>query len=305
MNTNTPRLAAATFETHEAIMVTDSNGTILRVNAAFRQITGYSPDEAIGKTPDILSSGRHDKTFFTAMWQKLSEDGTWEGEIWNRHKSGQIYPTWLTITALKDAQGKTIQYVASFNDVADRKQNDEEIHACEFYDPLTKLPNRHLLLERLNSSLSVSERTKHYGAVLFLNMDNFKILNDTLGYNKGDLILIEIAERLRFHMRAVDTIARLGGDEFVVLAVNLGLIEENATRKAALIAEKIRTVLSVPYHFEGLVQHSSPSIGVRLFRGDKVPVDELIRNADIAMYQAKNAGRNTVRFFDPLMRKSI
>jgi len=297
------RIAAATFETHEAIMITDAQANILRVNQAFENITGFTADEVIGKNPRILSSGLHDKSFYQAMWNQLLSTGIWEGEIWDRRKSGQIYPKWLTITALKDLNDNSTDYVAIFADITERKQAEEEIRNLAFYDPLTKLPNRRLLLDRLNLALATSERHKQWGALLFLDMDKFKTLNDTLGHNTGDLMLIEVAQRIKFSIREVDTVARFGGDEFVVLIEDLGNIMEEASQKMAVIAEKIRMALAVPFHFKLNIFVSTPSIGVTLFQGHEVSADDLIKHADIAMYQAKNAGRNRVQFFDPLLQQ--
>ena len=296
------RIAAATFETHEAIVVTDVGGTILRVNKAFERITGFSADEVLGQTPRILKSGRHDEAFYHDMWQGLLTNGMWEGEVWDRRKSGQIYPKWATITALTDDSGKTTEYVSIFSDITHRKQAEEEIRNLAFYDALTSLPNRRLLLDRFQMALLASERMGQAGAVLFLDMDRFKVLNDTLGHESGDRMLVEVADRIRFSVRDVDTVARLGGDEFVVLLENLGSTIAEATQRVVLVAEKIRGALVSPYHIHDHVHHSSPSIGVCLFQGTSVPVDTLLKHADTAMYQAKNAGRNTVRFFDPLLQ---
>jgi diguanylate cyclase (GGDEF)-like protein/PAS domain S-box-containing protein len=299
------RIAAAAFETHEAILITDANANIIRVNQAFQDITGYSSEEVFGKNPRILSSGREDKVFYAAMWKQLLDTGSWTGELWDRRKDGQVYPKWLTITAVKDGQGKTTEYVAIFSDITARKEAEDEIRNLAFYDALTKLPNRRLLLDRFRLALSVSARSQHYGAVLFLDMDRFKTLNDTLGHDYGDLMLIEVARRLQFCVREVDTVARLGGDEFVVLLEEIDAKAEEASQKVALIAEKIRVALAVPYQIKDYEHHSSPSIGVSLYRGNVETVDALLKYADMAMYEAKESGRNAVRFFDPAMQLAV
>jgi diguanylate cyclase (GGDEF)-like protein/PAS domain S-box-containing protein len=302
---DTLRVAATAFETHEAILITDPNGNIIRVNQAFHDITGYASEEVLGKNPRILSSGRQDKAFYAAMWQQLLETGAWSGEIWDRRKSGQIYPKWLTITAVRNEQGQTTEYVAIFSDITARKEAEEEIRNLAFYDALTRLPNRRLLLDRFRLALSVSARSHYYGAVLFLDMDKFKTLNDTLGHDYGDLLLIEVSKRIQLCVREMDTAARLGGDEFVVLIEEVSLNAEEASQKVALIAEKIRTALVEPYRLKGHEHHSSPSIGVCLYCGNKEPVEVLLKRADMAMYQAKDSGRNMVRFFDPAMQHAV
>ena len=299
------RVAATAFETHEAILITDVDANIIRVNQAFHNITGYSPEDVLGKNPRILSSGRQDKAFYAEMWRQLLTNGSWTGEMWDRRKSGQIYPKWLTITAVKNERGQTSQYVAIFSDITARKQAEEEIRNLAFYDALTMLPNRRLLLDRFHLALSVSARSHQYGAVLFLDMDKFKVLNDTLGHDYGDLMLVEVAERIRFCVREVDTVARLGGDEFVVLIEEIGANAQDASQRIALIAEKIRAALAVPYLIKGHEHHSSPSIGVCLYCGNRESVDGLLKHADLAMYQAKDSGRNTVRFFDPAMQHAV
>ncbi|MGZ4998699.1 MAG: putative bifunctional diguanylate cyclase/phosphodiesterase [Methylomonas sp.] len=299
------RIAAAAFETHEAIMITDAQANILRVNKAFENITGFPANEVIGKNPRILSSGLHDKRFYQTMWHQLINIGIWEGEVWDRRKSGEIYPKWLTITALKNSTGEPTEYVAIFTDITERKQAEEEIRNLACYDPLTKLPNRRLLLDRLELALAASARNHRYGALLFLDMDKFKSLNDTMGHNIGDLMLIEVAERIKFSVREVDTVTRFGGDEFVVVFEDLGETADEASQRMSVIAEKIRTALSVPFHLKQHVHISSPSIGVSVFYGHTTSADDLIKHADIAMYQAKNAGRNRVQFFDPVLQKSV
>jgi diguanylate cyclase (GGDEF)-like protein/PAS domain S-box-containing protein len=299
------RIAATAFETHEAIMITDASGSIIRVNQAFQVMTGYSAEEVMGKNPRILSSGRQDKEFYADMWQQLKENGTWSGEIWDKRKSGQIYPKWQTITSVKNDAGKITEYVAVSSDITSRKQAEEEIRTLAFYDSLTGFPNRRLLMDRLRSALSVSARSHLYGAVLFLDMDKFKTLNDTLGHDYGDLLLIEVSVRTQSCVREMDSVARLGGDEFVVLIEELDEHAEVASQKAALIAEKIRAALTAPYHLKGSEYHSSPSIGVSLYLGNTNSADELLKYADMAMYQAKDSGRNAVCFFDPAMQAAV
>ena len=299
------RIAAATFETHEAIMITDANANILRVNHAFEETTGYNAEEVLGKNPRILSSGRQEKDFYAEMWQQLKDKGNWTGEMWDRRKGGQVYPKWLTITAVRNEQGAITEYVAIFSDITARKQAEEEIRNLAFYDALTQLPNRRLLLDRMRLALSSSARSHAWGAILFLDMDRFKVLNDTLGHDYGDLLLIEVAERIKHCVREADTVARLGGDEFVVLIEELGKEAEEASQRVALIAEKIRIALAEPYRLKDNVHYSSPSIGVSLYRGSVDLVEALLKQADMAMYQAKESGRNAVRFFDPAMQQAV
>jgi diguanylate cyclase (GGDEF)-like protein/PAS domain S-box-containing protein len=299
------RIAAATFETHEAIMITDANANILRVNRAFEETTGYHAEEVLGKNPRILSSGRQDQAFYAEMWTQLKEKGSWTGEMWDRRKGGQVYPKWLTITAVRNPRDEITEYVAIFSDITARKQAEEEIRNLAFYDALTQLPNRRLLLDRLHLALSASSRSQSHGALLFLDMDRFKVLNDTLGHDYGDLLLIEVAERIKHCVREVDTVARLGGDEFVVLLEELGREVPEASQRAAQVAEKIRAALAEPYSLKESVHRSSPSIGVSLYRGNAEPVEVLLKQADMAMYQAKESGRNAVRFFDPQMQLAV
>lgn len=296
------RVAAITFETREAIIVTDANANIIRVNQAFQDMTGYSEEEVMGKNPRILSAGHHSREFYKEMWRQLIHDGTWCGELWDRRKNGQTYPKWQTITAVKDDTGKVTEYVAISSDITQRKQTEEEITKLAFYDPLTELPNRRLLLERLQTALAKSARNGLYGALLFLDMDRFKVLNDTLGHSFGDLMLIEAGRRIQACLREVDTTARLGGDEFVVLIEEIHQSQEETSLKVALIAEKIRTALSVVYQLKDNEHHSTPSIGVCLYRGHEETSETLLKRADMAMYQAKDSGRNAVRFFDPAMQ---
>lgn len=289
----------------EAIMITDVDGTIVEVNEAFSKITGYSLAEVVGKNPRILSSGRHNREFYSTMWNNLREHGFFYGEIWNKRKNGEIFPQLQTISAVRDRQGKHIHYVALFSDITERKQAEDEIHTLAFYDGLTQLPNRRFLLDRLGLALSVSSRSRHYGVVMMLDMDKFKLLNDMLGHEYGDLLLIEVAKRIKRCLREDDTVARLGGDEFGVLIEAVDDDAEHASLKASMIAEKIRYELAQPYQLKDSEHISSPSIGVTLYRGNEISADTLLTQADIAMYQAKESGRNAVRFFDCGMQLAV
>ena len=299
------RIAAVTFETHEAIMITDALANIIRVNQAFSEITGYAAEDVLGKNPRILSSGRQDKAFYAEMWRQLLANGSWTGEMWDRRKSGQVYPKWLTITAIRNDHGETTQYVAIFSDITERKRVEQEIHNLAFYDPLTKLPNRRLFIDRFHAAMPVSARHNNYGAVLFIDLDRFKALNDTLGHEYGDFLLIEVAARIKSCIREMDTVARLGGDEFVVLVEEISMERDDASRKVGLLAEKIRETLAHPYRLEEYEHYSSPSIGISLFHGNTETVDTLLKHADLAMYQAKSSGRNAVRFYDAAMQQDV
>ena len=299
------RVAAVAFETHEAILITDARSTIVRVNRAFSEITGYSAEEVLGKNPRIMHSGRQNRSFYVAMWQQLLHMGFWAGEIWDRRKNGEIYPKWMTITAVKNQQLETTHYVAIFSDITERKKTEGEIHNLAFYDALTKLPNRRLFFDRLRAALAASVRHQDCGAILFIDMDRFKALNDTLGHEYGDLLLVEVGLRIKACVREMDTVARYGGDEFVVLIDALGPDRDEVARRVSLVAEKIREALELPYKLKGHEHHSSPSIGISLYHGQEESPEMLIEHADMAMYQVKKSGRNGVRFFDPVMQHDM
>lgn len=299
------RIAATAFESQEGMLITDENSITLRVNSAVSHITGYAADEVIGKNSSLLGSDRHDPSFYSAMWTRINNTGAWEGEIWNRHRNGVVYPAYLTITAVKGAGGRVTNYVATFNDISVSKAAADEIKSLAYYDTLTGLPNRRLLMDRLNHALAAGARSDMQGALLFIDLDNFKTLNDTLGHDIGDLLLQQVAKRLETCVREGDTVARLGGDEFVVMLSELSHWTLNAAAQTEVVGEKITALLNQPYQLAIHEYHNSPSIGVTLFQGHRQSTDELMKQADIAMYQAKKAGRNTLRFFDPKMQDAI
>ncbi len=299
------RIAATVFESQEGMMVTDVNNNILRVNSAFTHITGYSAEDVVAKNPRILQSGHHDANFYAAMWEGINSTGTWHGEVWNQRKNGEIYPEHLIITAVKDQNSIISNYVATLTDITLRKEAVDKIEQLAFYDPLTGLPNRRLLQDRLKPALASSHRSGLQGALLFIDMDNFKTLNDTLGHDMGDLLLQQVAQRLESCMREGDTVARLGGDEFVVMLEDLSEQTLEAATQTEVIGNKILTILNLPYQLAMHEYRSTPSIGAALFNGQEQSSDELLKQADIAMYQAKASGRNALRFFDPQMQASI
>ena len=298
-------IAATAFQSQESLLITDASCIILRVNQAFTQSTGYAADEVIGKNAYMFKSNLHPADFYMEMWDSIHKTGTWQGEIWARRKNGEVYPKWLTISAVSGKDGVVNHYVGSGIDITQRKAAEEEIRNLAFYDPLTGLPNRRLLIDRLKHALAASARSKMYGAVLFLDLDNFKTLNDTLGHDVGDLLLQQVAKRLSTTSREDDTIARIGGDEFVVILENLSDKPMEAAEHAKVMCDKYLSILNESYTLSKYECLSSPSIGVTLFNDHQSGIEELLKQADIAMYQAKKAGRNAIRFFDPKMQDAI
>ncbi len=301
------RIAAVAFESREAMMITDADNLILRINQAFTAMTGYTLQEAVGQTPRLLRSDRHDSDFYRTMWESIKSTGTWQGEVWDRRKDGTEYLKWLTISAVKDSDGRVTHYIGTHHDISERKLAEARINELAFYDPLTNLPNRTLLQDRLKQAIAASGRSATYGALLLIDLDNFKTLNDTLGHEVGDLLLKHVAENLLKCIREGDTLARLGGDEFVVILANLDTQAGEAATATATeaIAEKILATLNQAYLFGNSLHHSSASIGATLFNGPSISSDGLMKQAELAMYKAKDAGRNKVRFFDPLMEVAV
>jgi len=300
------RIAATAFESHQCMFITDARRVILSVNKAFSQTTGYSAEEATGQNPRLFSSGHHDQTFYADMNQCLESQGNWQGEIQNRRKNGEVYPQRLSISAVKDDAGMVTHFVAIFTDISDHKTAQAQIETLAFYDPLTDLPNRRLLMDRLDQALNASSRHERMSALLFVDLDNFKTLNDTLGHHQGDLLLTQVAKRLKTCIREGDTLARLGSDEFVVMLEGLSENALDAANQSEAVGDKILAALGADYPLASGAHHSTASIGVTLFGGEhQESNEEPLKRAELAMFQAKAAGRNTLRFFDTQMQADV
>jgi diguanylate cyclase (GGDEF)-like protein/PAS domain S-box-containing protein len=296
------RLAASVF-THarEGIMITDPDGTIVDVNETFSQITGYSHDEVIGKTPRILHSGKHDKAFYAAMWHDLTEKGHWYGEIWNRHKNGEIYAEMQNVSAVRDDEGNTKHYVSLFSDITLIKGHEQKLEHIAHYDPLTNLPNRVLLADRLQQAMHQVQRREHQLVVVFLDLDGFKAINDNHGHKAGDQLLMTVALRMKETLRESDTLARLGGDEFIAVLTDLTDIESSVPMLTRLLSAAAQ-----PVHIADLTLQVTASLGATVYpQIVDIDADQLLRQADQAMYQAKLAGKNRYYIFDAAQDNSI
>lgn len=295
VNDSRLRLAASVFDnTRDGIMVTDTAGLIVDVNRAFVRITGYQPDEVIGKSPNILKSERHPLEFYEAMWANLRSMGVWRGEIWNRRKSGEIFVQLVSVSAVRNVQREVTHYVAIYTDITALKESQQRLEYLAYHDALTQLPNRVLLADRIRQAMLSARRRNTLIAVCFADLDHFKPINDTYGHEVGDLLLVEVASRFRAAMRDGDTVARLGGDEFALL---LGDLESQ--REAEEILLRLLEAVALPYQLPGEIQASiSVSIGYTVVPFDACDPDSLLRHADQAMYQAKLEGRNKVHCFD-------
>ncbi|MGB3122585.1 MAG: phosphodiesterase DibA [Pseudomonas sp.] len=279
--------AAAVFDcTREGVLVTDAKGLIVHVNRAFMEITGYSREDVMGERPSLFKSGRHSSNFYQQMFQTLERTGEWSGEIWNRRKSGEIYPQWQTIRVIHDDHGQVSHYVAVFSDISAIKDSEHELAHLAHHDPLTDLPNRLLFTDRAEQALASAQVHKRGCALLLLDLDHFKIINDSLGHNVGDQLLKTVGERLKGLFGPGVTLARLGGDEFAVLAESCPQVVQ-----AAALAQRVLDAMKQPFIFDGHQLFISASIGISLFPSDALSAEQLLRNADSALFKAKSAGR--------------
>lgn len=299
------RLAETAFSTHAGILITEKDGTIIRVNPAIEKMTGYSAEELIGQNPRIFQSGVQDKKFYADMWELISEVGVWQGEVWNKRKDGELYAEWLTITSVNNEYGEVVRYVATSQDITKRKQAEAHIEHLAYHDDLTGLANRRLLLAHLEKMIASCVRHENVSALLLLDLDHFKDLNDSLGHPIGDELLRQVAARLIGMVREEDIVARLGGDEFVILLSNMGHDELVVGFEVQRIVDKIRQCLSEHYNLSGNRCYINVSVGVILVSENTQNVDDVFKHADSALYNAKEKGRNTVSFYEPSMQAEV
>lgn len=299
------QIAAAAFQTHLGILITDARGFILKVNETFTRITGYSEAEIVGKNPRMFSSGLHNEAFYRRLWKRVFKTGKWEGEIWNQRKNGELFPEWLTISAVRSEEGALTHYVATMSDISERKAAEQEIHQLAFYDPLTGLANRRLFMDRMGNALKELHRHQRCGALLFIDIDNFKQINDTLGHYAGDQLLQNVARRMSQMLRDTDTLARLGSDEFAVLIEGVDSSHTQTTFLAERIAYKLLTALQKPIALAKESITITGSIGITIMTNHEHNADIYLQQVDMALFQAKSSGRHNVCFFDPSMQAAL
>ena len=298
-------ISAAAFDAQLGMVITDAGMITLRANKAYTEITGKTFDESIGQIPEIFKASAHSNSFNCEFRQAIKHNGKWQGELIGQRKNGETYPEWITVTAIKNDDELVSHYIITYSDISERRKAEKDIEELAFYDPLTHLPNRRLLADRLSQAITTGRRNRVFGALLFINLDNFKTLNDTLGHRHGDLLLQQTAQRLVASTRTDDTVAHLAGDEFIIVLGNLGNTLEEAARQTELVGEKVLKTLNYSYCIEGLNHHSSACVGATLFGAGESTADDLLRQAGLAMYQSKNKGRNNLRFFDPAMQTMV
>ncbi|WP_165901798.1 putative bifunctional diguanylate cyclase/phosphodiesterase [Reinekea marinisedimentorum] len=287
-------LAGAVFAyTSEGIVITDANANIIDANTSFERLTGYSKEEALGRNPNFLQSGQHDESFYKKMWAQLKASGYWRGEIWNRRKSGALYPELLTINSIRDEHNRVTNYIAIFSDISQLKMTEKRLDKLAYFDQVTDLPNRIHLTDRLDQAILHSQINNLQLAIIFLDLDRFKSINESFGHAAGDELLRQISKRLKATLRAVDTVARISSDEFVMLIQHISSREEVQT-----IVNKLMATFEIPFNIENRPYNQTASIGISVYPDDGSNTSELLRSADSAMYLAKNEGRNTFRFFD-------
>lgn len=297
------RVASVAFQSSDGMIVTDADGIVLKVNDAFIHLLGYQSDELIGKnTSHFQSTQHHDNIYFRNLWEAISSEGKWEGSIWNLHKDGRQILCWLSISAVRNSSNAITHYIGIYSNATDPKEADRKILELAYYDPLTNLPNRRLLLDRLNQARISASRNNVIGAILLIDIDKFKSINDTLGHDAGDHILITVAQHLRKSLREIDTAARLGGDEFIVLIPDLDDNIDHAIIALKVITDKLLASIAIPIRYNGITIRTTASIGIAIFPDSSKESNDLLKEADLALYQAKNSGRNAIRFFDQLMQ---
>ena len=299
------RIAAIAFESQQGMLITDAQTRIIKANEAFSKISGYSETEVIGQSTRMFSSGRQSQEFYRELWQTLTQTGGWEGEIWNRRKNGEVFPEWLTISTVRDEQGQVTNYVASVTDISERKSSEQKIRQLAFFDPLTGLPNRRLLRDRLQHAISLCSRKRQHAALIFLDLDDFKNVNDLYGHQVGDALLCQVADRLTNNLRETDTVARLGGDEFVVLLEGFASDAQEACIQVEHIGSQLLRALREPYSVRQQRFNSSASLGVVIFKDEQHTADELMQHADLSMYSSKASGKDALSFYDPQMQVAV
>ncbi len=292
------RIASYAFESNEPMIITNHEAKIINVNQAFCQVMGYKKNEIKGQNPKIFKSEEHSDEFYQDMWNCILIKGTWSGEVYNKKKNGENIPLKATITAIKDKQGNIKHYLSQYNDISEQKLKQQYLEYQATHDSLTALPNRLLLFDRINHSINKITRHKTFGGLIFIDLDNFKTINDTMGHETGDVLLKEVSKKLQETVRKEDTISRIGGDEFIVLADFIGADKASARNNMQILASKIKGALNNIHTINGYGNISTPSIGITLFNNDSFTANDLIKQADTAMYLAKRAGKNTIKFFE-------